>query len=107
MLYIDMSGNNTTPPSLYISLFYRMTKATLKALCRKHDLYSVPELNDVLYLHFQGRPCSIVVRRERGREGKGGEGKEGNGREEIKIWVHPSYITVSRKLIPIRLHLSR
>ncbi|KAK3850213.1 hypothetical protein Pcinc_043065 [Petrolisthes cinctipes] len=31
-----------------------MTKKTLKDLCKKHDLYSVPSLNDVLYLHFQG-----------------------------------------------------
>ncbi|XP_071540518.1 uncharacterized protein dtr [Panulirus ornatus] len=32
----------------------RMTKEALKKLCRQHDLYSVPALNDVLYLHFQG-----------------------------------------------------
>ncbi|XP_047469215.1 dynein axonemal assembly factor 1-like [Penaeus chinensis] len=32
----------------------RMTKEALKKLCREHDLYSVPALNDVLYLHFKG-----------------------------------------------------
>nr|XP_027215259.1 dynein assembly factor 1, axonemal-like [Penaeus vannamei] len=31
-----------------------MTKEALKKLCREHDLYSVPALNDVLYLHFKG-----------------------------------------------------
>ncbi|XP_037780607.1 dynein assembly factor 1, axonemal-like [Penaeus monodon] len=32
----------------------QMTKEALKRLCREHDLYSVPALNDVLYLHFKG-----------------------------------------------------
>ena len=31
-----------------------MDAATLKRLCQKHDLYNTPELNDTLYLHFQG-----------------------------------------------------
>ncbi|ROT80528.1 putative dynein assembly factor 1, axonemal [Penaeus vannamei] len=35
------------------SAFTRMTKEALKKLCREHDLYSVPALNDVLYLHFK------------------------------------------------------
>lgn len=33
-----------------------MTKALLKRLCQKHQLYVSPALNDVLYLHYQGDP---------------------------------------------------
>ncbi|XP_050733164.1 dynein axonemal assembly factor 1 homolog [Eriocheir sinensis] len=32
----------------------RMTRENLRQLCKDHHLYSVPALNDVLYLHFQG-----------------------------------------------------
>ena len=32
----------------------RMTKKSLRAICKKHDQYMTPELNDILYLHFQG-----------------------------------------------------
>ncbi|XP_069181760.1 dynein axonemal assembly factor 1 homolog [Procambarus clarkii] len=31
-----------------------MTKEAIKQLCKEHDLYTVPALNDVLYLHFKG-----------------------------------------------------
>ncbi|CAD7085677.1 unnamed protein product [Hermetia illucens] len=32
----------------------RMTKKGIQALCKKNKLYQTPELNDVLYLHYQG-----------------------------------------------------
>lgn len=32
----------------------KMNEATLKKICKEHKLYSTPELNDVLYLHFRG-----------------------------------------------------
>jgi dynein assembly factor 1 len=31
-----------------------ITKRAIKAAIKKHNLYSTPELNDVLYLHYQG-----------------------------------------------------
>eukprot|EP00800_Vazella_pourtalesii_P020938 TRINITY_DN758_c0_g2_i1.p1 TRINITY_DN758_c0_g2~~TRINITY_DN758_c0_g2_i1.p1 ORF type:complete len:495 (+),score=104.40 TRINITY_DN758_c0_g2_i1:131-1615(+) len=34
--------------------FPKMTKKSLRAICKKHDQYMTPELNDILYLHFQG-----------------------------------------------------
>ena len=35
-----------------------MTKAFLKAQCKKDSLYSTPHLNDKLYLHYKVRfPC--------------------------------------------------
>lgn len=37
-----------------ISKFPKMTKEYLLKHCRENRLYSTPELNDVLYLHFKG-----------------------------------------------------
>lgn len=31
-----------------------MNKKTLKKICRELNLYSTPELNDKLYLHYKG-----------------------------------------------------
>lgn len=31
-----------------------MSRAVLRDLCTKHELYRTPELNDKLYLNFQG-----------------------------------------------------
>lgn len=31
-----------------------MTKETIRNLCKKNKLYVTPNLNDVLYLHYQG-----------------------------------------------------
>lgn len=33
-----------------------MTKSKILECCRKHDLYIYPELNDTLYLHYEGFP---------------------------------------------------
>ena len=38
---------------------FRMTKAFIQSLCKKHKLYHTPHLNDVLYLHFQGFRASF------------------------------------------------
>lgn len=32
----------------------RITKKRILELCKKDKLYQTPELNDVLYLHYQG-----------------------------------------------------
>jgi dynein assembly factor 1 len=36
-----------------------MTEAYVKYICKSKQLYSTPELNDLLYLHFQGM-CSCL-----------------------------------------------
>lgn len=33
----------------------RITKKRILELCKKNKLYQTPELNDVLYLHYQGK----------------------------------------------------
>lgn len=33
----------------------RMTEKGLRDLCKKNKLYQTPRLNDVLYLHYQGK----------------------------------------------------
>lgn len=42
------------------SLFDRMTKESLKQICRENDLYSTPALNDIIYLHYKGTLRFIV-----------------------------------------------
>lgn len=36
---------------------HRMTQKGLRDLCKKDKLYQTPRLNDVLYLHYQGKIC--------------------------------------------------
>lgn len=36
---------------------HRMTQKGLRDLCKKDKLYQTPRLNDVLYLHYQGKMC--------------------------------------------------
>lgn len=38
----------------FIFRLCRITKEVLRKHCIKHDLYTTPHLNDVLYLHFKG-----------------------------------------------------
>jgi len=47
-------------PRREITGLNRMTSKGLKELCKKDKLYQTPRLNDVLYLHYQGR-CSRVT----------------------------------------------
>ncbi|KAH8285776.1 hypothetical protein KR018_002892 [Drosophila ironensis] len=36
---------------------HRMTVKGIKDLCKRHQLYQTPRLNDMLYLHYQGYQC--------------------------------------------------
>lgn len=47
-----MPSNKETKEILGLN---RITKKRLKELCKKDKLYQTPELNDVLYLHYQGK----------------------------------------------------
>ena len=51
-------SNNQLDSSMSLSAdkenFPRMTKKSIRAICKKLNLYLTPELNDILYLHFQG-----------------------------------------------------
>ncbi|XP_065213775.1 dynein axonemal assembly factor 1-like [Planococcus citri] len=47
----DLEENETEAKK---GLELRITKEVLRKHCIKHDLYTTPHLNDVLYLHFKG-----------------------------------------------------
>ena len=38
-----------------------MNAPTLRKICRDHDLYSTPELNDKLYVHYKGSLSRVSV----------------------------------------------
>lgn len=40
---------------------HRMTQKGLRDLCKKDKLYQTPRLNDVLYLHYQGKICIVQL----------------------------------------------
>lgn len=43
-------------PRKEVTGLHRMTQQGLRELCKKDKLYQTPRLNDVLYLHYQGKP---------------------------------------------------
>ena len=50
--------NNQLDSSMSLTVdndnFPKMTKKSIRAICKKLNLYLTPELNDIIYLHFQG-----------------------------------------------------
>lgn len=42
-------------PRKEVTGLHRMTQQGLRELCKKDKLYQTPRLNDVLYLHYQGK----------------------------------------------------
>lgn len=48
--------NNTQEEEELDETIPHMTKSTILQCCRKHDLYPFPDLNDTLYLHYEGFP---------------------------------------------------
>lgn len=46
-----------------------MTPRELKRICRDLNLYSTPELNDKIYLHYKGEAAMRHVARGSGRQG--------------------------------------
>lgn len=48
----------------YMNMIFRMTKETLKDICKQSELYIVPKHNNVLYLHFKGRYLLLCKKNE-------------------------------------------
>jgi len=52
--YIELNKKKLDSKELDYQGRTLMTPCYLKHLCRVHGLYTVPELNDKLFLHYQG-----------------------------------------------------
>lgn len=51
---LTLAGPTFPQSSVAWITIMRMTEAALRQLCRKHELYVTPSLNEVLYCNFQG-----------------------------------------------------